>query len=96
MPPTPDNNDLSPIQQAADQHADEILARRRESRASRAAALAAHPRPLSIKTELTEVPPAAAAPLPHLFPLPYKLQAICWPWEIHGSIIPSRYPHQTR
>lgn len=65
MPPSSENNDQSSIQQAADQHADEILARRRESRASRAAALAAHPRPLSIKTELTQVPLAAAvAPAP--------------------------------
>jgi hypothetical protein len=60
MPSSPENNDQSPIQQAADQHAEEILARRRESRASRAKALAAHPRPLSIKTELTQVPLAAA------------------------------------
>lgn len=61
MPPSPENNDQSSIQQAADQHAEEILARRRESRARRAAALAAHPQPLSIKTELTQVPRAAAA-----------------------------------
>jgi len=65
MPPSPENNDQSSIQQAADQHAEEILARRRESRARRAAALAAHPQPLSIKTELTQVPLAAAvAPAP--------------------------------
>jgi hypothetical protein len=60
VPPSSENNDKSSIQQAADQHADEILARRRESRASRAAALAAHPQPLSIKTELTRAPLAAA------------------------------------
>ena len=60
MPPSPENNDQSSIQQAADKHAEEILARRRESRASRAAALAAHPQPLSLKTELTQVPLAAA------------------------------------
>src|ERR1035441_664276 len=65
MPPTPENSDQSSIQQAADQHAEEILARRRESRARRAAALAAHPQPLSIKTELTQVPLATAvAPAP--------------------------------
>lgn len=65
MPPSPENNDQSSIQQAADQHAEEIMARRRESRASRAAALAAHPQPLSIKTELTQVPLATAvAPAP--------------------------------
>jgi hypothetical protein len=60
MPQSPENNNQSTIQQAADQHAEEVLARRRESRASRASALAAHPRPLSIKTELTQVPLAAA------------------------------------
>jgi hypothetical protein len=65
MPPSPENNDRYSIQQAADQHAEEILARRRESRARRAAALAAHPQPFSIKTELTRVPlAAAAAPAP--------------------------------
>jgi len=62
MPPSPGNNDQSSIQQAADQHAEEILERRRESRARRAAALTAHPQPLSIKTELTQVPLAGAAP----------------------------------
>jgi hypothetical protein len=61
MPPSPENNEQTSVQQAADQHAEEILSRRRESRAKRAAALAAHPRPLSIKTELTQVPRAAAA-----------------------------------
>src|SRR5271166_1112116 len=65
MPPSPENNDRYLIQQAADQHAEEILARRRGSRSRRAAALAAHPQPLSIKTELTQVPlAAAAAPAP--------------------------------
>jgi hypothetical protein len=65
MPMSPENSDQSSIQQAADQHAEEILARRRESRARREAALAAHPQPLSIKTELTRVPLAAAvAPAP--------------------------------
>ena len=63
MPSSPGNSDQSSIQHAADQHAEEILARRRESRARRAAALTAHPQPLSIKTELTRVPlDAAAAP----------------------------------
>ncbi len=61
MPSPPENNDQTSIQQAADQHAEEILSRRRESRARRAAALADHPQPLSIKTELTQVPLAAAA-----------------------------------
>jgi hypothetical protein len=60
MPPSPENNDQSSIQQAADQHAEEILARHRESRARRAAALTAHPQPLSIKTELIQVPVDAA------------------------------------
>lgn len=65
MPPSPGNNDQTPIQQAADQHAEEILARRVEGRAQRKAALAAHPQPFSIKTELTQVQPAAAtAPAP--------------------------------
>jgi hypothetical protein len=63
MPSSPGNNDQFLIQQAADQHAEEILARRRDSRARRAAALTAHPQPLSIKTELTQVAlHAAAAP----------------------------------
>jgi hypothetical protein len=59
MPPPPENNNRFSIQQAADQHAEEILARRRESRARRAAALAAHPKPVFIKTEVTQVPLAA-------------------------------------
>jgi hypothetical protein len=64
MPPSPGNNDKPSIQQAAEQHAEEILARRRESRATRAAALAAHPEPLSIRTELARVPLTAAAAAP--------------------------------
>jgi len=65
MPPSPEDNDRPSIQEAAAQHAEEILARRRESRARREAALKAHPQPLSIKTELTKVPLAAAvAPVP--------------------------------
>jgi len=64
VPSSPGNDDQSSIQQAADQHAEEILARRRESRTRRAAALTAHPQPLSIKTELSQVPPGAAAPAP--------------------------------
>src|ERR1035438_743835 len=90
MPPSPENNDQSSIQQDADQHAEEILARRRESRARRAAALTAHPQPLSIKTELIQVPvDAATPPLPLLFLLPRKRQAICWPLATPGSTIPS-------
>jgi hypothetical protein len=61
MPPTPENNDTPSIQQAADKHVAEILERRRVSRESRAAALAAHPQPLSLKTELTQSPLVAAA-----------------------------------
>lgn len=61
MPLTPENNDQTSIQQAADKHVEEILARRRESRARRAAALAAHPKPLPIKAELTKAPLTAAA-----------------------------------
>ena len=60
MPPSPENNEQASIQQAADQHAEEILSRRREGRARRAAALAAHPQPLSIRIELTQAPLAAA------------------------------------
>jgi hypothetical protein len=60
MPPPPENNDKPTIQQAAEQHAEEILARRRAERATRAAALAAHPEPISIKTELTRVRLTAA------------------------------------
>jgi hypothetical protein len=66
MPSSPEDNDRAAIQQTADQRAEEILARRRESRARRAAALADHPRPFSIKTELTQIPLAAgvaAAPV---------------------------------
>jgi hypothetical protein len=53
MSSSPDNK--SQVQLAAEQHADEILARRREARATRAAYLAKHPQPISIKTELTRV-----------------------------------------
>jgi hypothetical protein len=53
MAPADENNDNSSIQQAAKQHATEILNRRRAARATRAAALAAHREPISIKTELT-------------------------------------------
>jgi hypothetical protein len=61
MPQSPEDNDQPSIQQAADQHAEEILERRRESRAKRAAALAAHPQPFSVTTELTQVPLAGTA-----------------------------------
>ncbi|MGO9777055.1 MAG: hypothetical protein ACLQGT_08365 [Terracidiphilus sp.] len=67
MPSFPENNDQSSLQKAADQHAEEIMTRRRASRASRAAALAAHSQPLSFKTELTHAPLAvalASAPTP--------------------------------
>lgn len=65
MPPSPGNIGQPSIQQVAEQHADEILARRREARATRAAALAAHPQPISIRTELTHVRlTAAAGPAP--------------------------------
>src|SRR5271169_2723062 len=65
MPQSPGNNEPSAVQQAADQHADEILSRRREGRAKRAAALSAHPQPLSIRTEITQAPlTAAVAPAP--------------------------------
>ncbi len=60
MAPSPGSNEQTAIQKAAEQHADEILSRRREGRARRAAALAAHPQPLSIRTELTRAPLAAA------------------------------------
>lgn len=53
MPPSPENNDKSPIQQAAERHAEEIIARRQAARASRAAALTAHPGRISIKAEIT-------------------------------------------
>lgn len=61
MPSSPENDDQSSFQRSADEHAEEILARRRESRARRAAALAAHPRPVTIKTELSQVSLDAAA-----------------------------------
>lgn len=53
------NNGLS-IQQLAQQHATEILDRRRAARETRAAALASHPAPISVKTELTHARFAAA------------------------------------
>ena len=56
----PQDNTKSPLQLAADQRADEILNRRREARATRAAALAEHPAPLSVKTEITRVSLTAA------------------------------------
>jgi hypothetical protein len=49
MPSSPENSDPASVQQAADQHAEEILARRRASRALRAAAIKAHSQPISIK-----------------------------------------------
>src|SRR5208282_4435113 len=61
MPQSPGNNEQSAAQQAADQHADEILSRRKEGREKRAAALAAHPQPFSIRTELTKAPLAGIA-----------------------------------
>ena len=54
MSPNPENNNQASIQEAADQRAEEVLSRRREGRAKRAAALATHPRPLSLKTELIQ------------------------------------------
>ncbi len=60
----PENNDKPSIEQAAELHADEILARRREARATRAAALAAHPGPISIKTELSRAVPIGAQMAP--------------------------------
>ncbi|MGH9607622.1 MAG: hypothetical protein ACRD3N_18180 [Terracidiphilus sp.] len=64
MPTPPENNEKSPIQLAAEKHADEILARRQAARASRKAALAAHAAPIVIKTEvsLARLTEAAAAP----------------------------------
>ncbi len=61
MPTSPGSNEQSAVQQAADQHADEILSRRREGRAKRDAALAAHPQPFSVRTELTKAPLAGVA-----------------------------------
>jgi hypothetical protein len=63
-----EKNYRSSIQKAAESHVDEILARRERARATRAAALASHTEPISVKTELTRVRPtegvtaAAAAP----------------------------------
>jgi hypothetical protein len=59
MPPTPEHDEqpsIEQIQQSVDQHVEEILTRRRASRASRAAALAAHAQPLSVRTEITRTP----------------------------------------
>jgi len=53
MPPTPGNHDPSIVQQVAEQHAEQILARRAAARASRAAALAKHPRPIAVETRIT-------------------------------------------
>jgi hypothetical protein len=41
----------SPLQQAAEQHVNEILARREAARKSRAAALVLHPEPLTLRTQ---------------------------------------------
>jgi hypothetical protein len=49
----PANNENAAIQQAAQRHAEEILARRSAARATRKAALETHRQPISIKTELT-------------------------------------------
>jgi hypothetical protein len=57
MPPSPESNDQNALQQFADRHAEEIQSRRRECRERRKAALAAHPQPLSVKTEITQAPP---------------------------------------
>jgi len=61
-PPTPPNPQALSIQQTAEAHADEILARRQASRASRAAALAQHRQTLQLRTEVTRVVHAAATP----------------------------------
>lgn len=60
MTPGSQNDNNAALQQAAAQHADEIIARRRAGRESRAAALAAHRQPISIKTELTRLTVPAA------------------------------------
>ncbi len=60
MPAPLEKNDGSSIQQAAERHAEEILARRGVARKTRAAALAAHPEPIFIKTELTRTRLTAA------------------------------------
>jgi hypothetical protein len=56
----PANNENAAIQQAAQRHAEEILARRAAARATRQAALATHREPISIKTELTRFQLTAA------------------------------------
>ncbi len=68
MPPTPETPGSSSIEQAAAQHAQQILARRAEARKTREAALAEHPRRIAIQTQIkferaTEaaVSPTAAA-----------------------------------
>jgi len=49
-----DNQDpVSPLQRAANQHVNEILQRRKAAVETRAAALAEHPQPLTLKTQLT-------------------------------------------
>lgn len=53
MPPTSGNQDLPSIQQLAEQRATEVLARRQRARATRAAALAQHPRPIVVETRVT-------------------------------------------
>jgi hypothetical protein len=47
------DNDKFSIQQLAEQHVTEILARRRADQATRAAALSAHSSPLTVKTEIS-------------------------------------------
>ena len=74
MPTSPENNEQNAVQQAADQHADEILSRRREGRAKRAAALAAHPQPFSIRTEITQAPLAGVAGAVAPAPVPMTTQ----------------------
>lgn len=56
MPTSPENNEQTAIEQAAQKHISVILERRKVSRATRAAALSAHPQPLTLKTQLTGVP----------------------------------------
>lgn len=57
MAQSPESNDRPSIQQAAQKHAEEILARREVARATRKLALEKHPRPISIKTEVTRPEP---------------------------------------
>jgi hypothetical protein len=58
------NPEPSSIEQAAAEHATEILARRKQARASRADALSMHPGPLSITTQISRVRHAGAAAEP--------------------------------